>query len=52
MSWEISELTYEVTGEHRGWILINTENKRTIACESEAEARAIFMSLVKMVGEE
>jgi len=41
MTWEMSELTYEVTGEHRGWMLINTETKRTIACESEAEARAI-----------
>ena len=41
MTWEMSELTYEVTGEHRGWMLINTETKRTITCESEAEARAI-----------
>jgi hypothetical protein len=41
MTWEISELTYEVTGEHRGWMLINTETKRTIACESEEEAKAI-----------
>jgi len=30
-----------VTGEHRGWMLINTETKRTIACESEEEAKAI-----------
>ena len=41
MTWEMSELTYEVTGEHRGWMLVNTETKRTITCESEAEARAI-----------
>ncbi len=46
MTWEMSELTYEVTGEHRGWMLINTETKRTIACESEAEARAIADALL------
>jgi len=46
MTWEISELTYERTGEHRGWMLINTETKRTIACESEEEARAIADTLL------
>lgn len=45
MSWEISKLSYLLTDEHVGWLLINTETKRTISCESEAEARAILKGL-------
>jgi hypothetical protein len=45
VAWEISELLYARTDASMGWMLINTESKRTISCESQAEAKAILEAL-------